>query len=97
MTLFGFDFIVAGRVQGVFFRKATQRNATSLGLGGWVRNDPADTSRVEGHARGSSSALSQFREWLQTGPAGARVDSVSILNEGPCSGGNNHLAFEIRR
>ena len=29
---------VFGRVQGVFFRKFTQQQATSLGLRGWVKN-----------------------------------------------------------
>ena len=30
--------IVSGRVQGVFFRESTRREASALGLAGWVRN-----------------------------------------------------------
>ena len=30
--------IVRGRVQGVFFRAATQREARRLGITGWVKN-----------------------------------------------------------
>ena len=30
--------IIRGRVQGVYFRAATQREARRLGLTGWVKN-----------------------------------------------------------
>ena len=40
MALKQVHLIVRGRVQGVFFRAATQREARRLGLTGWVRNRP---------------------------------------------------------
>ena len=46
---------IRGRVQGVGFRYFTQRQATSLGLGGFVRN-LADGS-VEVEASGERVAL----------------------------------------
>ena len=43
--------VVRGRVQGVFFRAETSQRASSLGLGGWVRNNPDGTVEAvfEGH------------------------------------------------
>ena len=38
-----FDFRVLGKVQGVFFRKNTQKTAKELGLNGWVRNEADGT------------------------------------------------------
>ena len=46
-------FLVAGRVQGVFYRASTQSQAQVLGLAGWARNLP--DGRVEVLARGLSS------------------------------------------
>lgn len=84
-------FRVAGRVQGVGFRFATQRRAVELGLAGWVRN-LADGS-VEVQAEGESAALDELASWLQRGPSFARVDE---LTDEPCPRGD-HAAFEIRR
>ena len=38
MALKQLHLIVRGRVQGVYFRASTQREARRLGLGGWVKN-----------------------------------------------------------
>ncbi|MCS5639818.1 MAG: acylphosphatase, partial [Candidatus Marinimicrobia bacterium] len=37
------DVIIAGRVQGVWFRKYTQNKARELGLTGWVCNEANGT------------------------------------------------------
>ena len=44
------DFEVFGTVQGVFFRKHTQQQATKLNLVGWVKN--ASSGTVQGHMEG---------------------------------------------
>lgn len=84
-------FVVHGRVQGVGYRAATERQATALGVQGWVRNR-ADGA-VEGVAAGAVDALSALRDWLTSGPPQAAVTSVEWLptNEHPEPG------FVVRR
>ena len=66
--------LVRGRVQGVFFRSSTQREAKRLGLAGWVRNLPDGT--VEIVAEGDDDALKELLGWVQRGPTAARVERV---------------------
>ena len=68
--------VVAGRVQGVYYRAAAAERATGLGLRGWVRN--LGDGRVETVAAGSIEALTDFAAWLWQGPPAARVDSVQV-------------------
>ncbi len=68
-------FVVAGRVQGVFFRAATRHEGQRLGLRGWVRN--RDDGTVEVVACGGDQQLRQLEEWLWQGPPGARVTQVA--------------------
>lgn len=68
--------IVAGTVQGVYYRAAAAERAVALGLNGWVRNLP--DGRVETVARGSLDALTEFAAWLWQGPPAARVASVQV-------------------
>ncbi|MGY6553470.1 MAG: acylphosphatase [Wenzhouxiangella sp.] len=65
---------VSGRVQRVFFRESTRREAVGLGLAGYAVN-LAD-GRVEVAAQGRSEALDQLEAWLHQGPQMARVDGV---------------------
>lgn len=76
MALKQVQMIVRGRVQGVFFRAATQREARRLGLTGWVRNR-ADGS-VEILAEGDEGQLRQLGMWAEKGPSAARVDDVNV-------------------
>src|SRR5476651_2557639 len=56
---------VRGAVQGVGFRPHVYRVATSLGLGGWVRNDARGLFlEVEGEGDG----IAAFRERLREAP-----------------------------
>ena len=64
-------FFVSGRVQGVFFRASTQRQAERLGLRGWAVNLP--DGRVEVLAVGSAAAVQQLGDWLHEGPPTAKV------------------------
>ena len=67
--------IVYGRVQGVFFRAFTQRQAGQLGLTGYVCNLP-DGRVVEVHAEGERNKLERLVDYLNAGPPGARVERV---------------------
>jgi acylphosphatase len=72
-------WLVDGRVQGVFFRASTQREARALGLAGHALNLP--DGRVEVIARGASTALDALEHWLRQGPPAARVDHLTRLSE----------------
>lgn len=67
-------WLVAGRVQGVFFRESTRREAEPLGLSGHAVNLP--DGRVEVVAAGEPAALDELERWLGDGPSAARVDSL---------------------
>jgi len=66
---------VSGRVQGVWFRASTQKEAKKLGLSGWVRNLP--DGRVEVMACGEKDNIEQLYIWLQQGPPHAEVSDVT--------------------
>ena len=68
--------VVAGRVQGVYYRAATADEAARLALDGWVKN-LAD-GRVEVVAAGEPAAISSLVRWLWQGPPAARVAAVHI-------------------
>ncbi|HTV87111.1 MAG TPA: acylphosphatase [Dyella sp.] len=70
----GARFHVSGRVQGVFFRASTRREALRLGLRGYARN-LADGG-VEVIACGTPEALGELEQWLWQGPPAARVEKV---------------------
>jgi acylphosphatase len=74
MALKQLHMVVRGRVQGVFFRASTQREAKRLGLSGWVRNR-ADGA-VEVLAEGEETSIRELYGWAQRGPSAARVDRV---------------------
>ena len=63
-----------GRVQGVWFRDSTRREAQRLGITGHAINLPDGS--VEVLARGASDALAELEDWLRRGPPLALVDKV---------------------
>jgi acylphosphatase len=83
---------VNGRVQGVFFRDATRREANALALGGWVRN-LAD-GRVEAWFVGPREACERALVFVKAGPPRARVARVEATWEPPPP--VVPLEFEIR-
>jgi acylphosphatase len=66
--------MVTGRVQGVGFRAAAVRQAHSMKITGWVRNN-SDGS-VEALLQGPHDAIDRMLSWLLMGPPAARVDQV---------------------
>jgi acylphosphatase len=70
------QLFVRGRVQGVFFRASTQREAKRLGLTGWVKNRP--DGGVEIIAEGEEDGLKELIAWAQRGPSAARVERVDV-------------------
>ena len=67
---------VTGRVQGVYFRAFTRNQARRLGLSGWVRNEyDGSVSLI---AEGPREVLEHLLVAVRRGPAGARVDHVSV-------------------
>jgi len=82
--------MVHGRVQGVWFRRATQRTARALGVAGWVRNC-ADGS-VEVVLEGEPERVTAAVAFCHEGPSGARVDHVDASDEAP----EGLTRFELR-
>jgi acylphosphatase len=76
---------VTGRVQGVFYRREAAREATRLGLSGFVRNRDDGTVRAE--AEGAPEAVGAFIRWCRRGPENARVEDVRVEETEPESPG----------
>ena len=71
--------IIDGRVQGVWFRDSTRREAISLGVSGWVKNRPEGT--VEVLAEGPEERVNQLILWCHHGPSYAQVSGVHETRE----------------
>jgi len=67
--------LVAGRVQGVFYRATTRHEAQQRGITGYAKNLP--DGRVEVVACGEPSAVDALCQWLREGPDNARVTGVA--------------------
>ncbi|MBA2408415.1 MAG: acylphosphatase [Gammaproteobacteria bacterium] len=85
-------FLVSGQVQGVFFRAATQEQASRLGLAGYVKN--LHDGRVEVHACGASDSVEALERWLWQGTPNAQVDAVEVVRVYP--GQPAPVSFDIR-
>jgi acylphosphatase len=86
--------LVRGSVQGVGFRYATVSRATSLGLGGWVRN--RSDGSVEAVFEGPAERVESMVAWCGRGPPGAQVDSVETTAEAPVGEREFRVAFAER-
>jgi len=82
---------VIGRVQGVYFRAATQIEANKLGINGWVKNTVEGDVCLE--AEGNKVNLEQFILWLHKGPKFAKVEQVIVENS---EASDSFQSFEIR-
>ena len=82
---------IYGKVQGVWYRASTERQAKTLGLTGFVRNEPDGSVYVE--AEGEISGLQKLVDWCKEGPPFAQVKKVEF-EEIPVQGFDS---FEVRR
>jgi acylphosphatase len=73
--------LVAGDVQGVYFRDTCRRMAAAHGVNGWVRN--LRDGRVEAVFEGPDDGVDRLVAWSRRGPSGGRVDDVSLRDEAP--------------
>ena len=71
--------IIQGRVQGVWFRDSTRREAVNLGVTGWVKN--RRDGGVEVVAEGPEERVKQLVLWCHHGPSYARVTDVHQSKE----------------
>ena len=71
--------IVAGRVQGVFFRASTAQTAQQLNLTGFVRN-LAD-GNVEIVVEGEGEQVDRLISWCRQGPTHAVVSDLQITEQ----------------
>jgi acylphosphatase len=72
---------VYGFVQGVGFRFAIQRAASSRGVSGWVRN--RSDAAVEAVFEGAGEDVEALVDFCRRGPRGADVERVDVEVESP--------------
>jgi acylphosphatase len=82
--------VVQGRVQGVFFRDSTRRQASTRGVAGWVTNRP--DGAVEAVFEGDPEAVESLVRFMRDGPRGAEVSDVEVTDEKP----EGLSGFEVR-
>jgi acylphosphatase len=85
------QIVVAGRVQGVFFRKRTMEMALQVGVTGYVLNLPDGRVKIEAH--GDSQSVEQLISWCRTGPPSAKVTDVQVIEIPE----DEYATFTIRR
>ena len=73
--------VAHGRVQGVFFRDSTRREAERRGVAGSARNTLDGT--VEVVLEGAPEAVEAMLEFLRAGPGHASVSRLDIAEEEP--------------
>ena len=70
------NIIVEGKVQGVWFRDSTMKEAQRHGIKGFVRNEPDGSVYIE--AEGDTDKLDGFVKWCHSGPEKAVVTNVGV-------------------
>ncbi|MDB5147727.1 MAG: acylphosphatase [Mucilaginibacter sp.] len=83
------NITVKGKVQGVFYRKATKAVADQLGIRGFVLNEPNGDVYIEAEA--DNTFLDMFMDWCNEGPQDAEVNAVES-HEGELK---NYRNFEV--
>lgn len=70
-----------GRVQGVFFRDSTRKEAEGRGVAGWVSN--REDGAVEAVFEGDAASVEAMVRFCGEGPGSADVDRVEEAEEEP--------------
>ena len=73
--------LIAGYVQGVFFRANTREMADFYKLTGWAKNTQA--GEVEAVFEGDEENIKSMIQWCHKGPDGAGVKEVEVKWEKP--------------
>ena len=73
--------IISGQVQGVGYRYFAAREASLLGIIGYVRN--LYDGRVEVFAEGEDTSIDRFGQILEEGPRFGNVSDIKIENYPP--------------
>lgn len=70
--------MISGRVQGVFFRLNTKKQADELDVKGWVRN--TDDGQVEAVFEGEKDKVDKLIAWCHIGPPRSQVKQVRVTS-----------------
>ncbi len=70
------EILVTGKVQGVWFRDFVKRNAISLKLNGWVKNNP-DGSVITA-VEGNDNVINQLIDNIKIGSPLSKVEDVEV-------------------
>ncbi|SPP84562.1 acylphosphatase-2-like [Drosophila guanche] len=94
-SLFSCDFEVFGRVQGVFFRKHTERQANRLGVRGWCMNTRKGT--VKGQLEAPLPQLNEMKNWLETKGSPSSIIEKATFTESKEIPNYAFSGFSIKR
>ncbi|MCL2135392.1 MAG: acylphosphatase [Candidatus Bathyarchaeota archaeon] len=70
---------VSGKVQGVFFRQNTKRQAQSRNVCGWISN--LLDGRVEAVFEGEKLCVKEVVDYCRCGPSFAIVENIEVFFE----------------
>ena len=71
-----FEVKISGKVQGVWFRFNTKKNADDLKINGWVRN--TTDGKVEAIFEGEEENLHKMINWCLIGSPNSQVEKIEI-------------------
>lgn len=71
---------VRGKVQGVNYRTAAKKVADSLGVTGYIQNNPDGSVTLE--AEGDEYTLNEFIDWCSIGTNKSKVDRIDVEEGG---------------
>ncbi|XP_065218615.1 acylphosphatase-1-like [Planococcus citri] len=89
------EFEVFGTVQGVFFRKFTQKKCLELDLKGWCRN--TSTNTVKGVLEGEVDKVQVMKKWLQEEGSPKSKIIKTVFSDAEPIDRYSFNTFEIRR